>query len=225
MWQNERGYLLNPTTWSSYMTFLIFIVLALLISIPTAVEVRSASQNSGSTLKLFYPFAAIVLFGILAMNLGQMQQEWVAQFGKRARRYYLQLLAQIGFLLLLMLPAWIVYQGINHLPWERLIWGFGHLFVYGLMTGLFGLLIGLKADSDIAQFNIKYATFIAFALGTAIWLQPLNPFLVPMAIFGDAVLNQSIFFFLQSYVGFGILIAMLWRWTYRQIQSLEEARL
>ncbi len=224
MWQNERGYLLNAMTWSSYMTFLIFIGLALLASIPAAVTISDASQNSGSTLKLFYPFVAIILFGIISMNLGQMQQEWVSQFGKTARRYYVHLLAQLGFLLLLMLPTWIVYQGINHLPIERLIWGFGHLFVFGLATGLFGLLIGLKAQSDIAQFNIKYATFIAFALMTAIWMQPLNPLLVPLAIFGDAVLNQSVFFFVQSYVGFGILIAMLVRWTYRQIQSIEEAR-
>ncbi len=159
------------------------------------------------------------------MNFGQLEQDWVSQFGRAWPQYYRHLVTQLGFLLLMILPAWIVYQGANHLPAARLLWGGAHLFLYGLTAGLFGMLVGLRAQSEITQFNIKYAVFIAFVLLTGISFQPLNPFLVLFAIFGDAVLHQSIGFFLLSYLGFGVLIAILFWLTRRQILRIEEAHL
>ncbi|MBI1744262.1 hypothetical protein HYR54_14510 [Candidatus Acetothermia bacterium] len=223
MWQSERGYLINSATWSSYLSFVIFLGLAIVASIPDTGAIERVGGAEGG-LTLLFPFVAILFFGILSMNFGQLELEWANQFGKTWSSYYRHLLAQIGFLALLMLPEWIVYQGAYHLPSSRLLWGGVHLFLYGLTAGLFGMLIGLRTHSEISQFNIKYAVFIAFDLLTAIWLQPLNPFITLFAIFGDAVLNSSdsVWFFLQSYLGFALLLSVLFWLTRRQISSLEE---
>lgn len=223
MWQSERGYLINSATWSSYLSFVIFLGLAIVASIPDPGAIERVGGSEGG-LTMLFPFVAILFFGILSMNFGQLELEWANQFGKTWSSYYRHLLAQIGFLALLMLPEWIVYQGAYHLPNSRLLWGEVHLFLYGLTAGLFGMLIGLRTHSEISQFNIKYAVFIAFVLLTAIWLQPLNPFITLFAIFGDAVLNSSdsVWFFLQSYLGFALLLSVLFWLTRRQISSLEE---
>jgi hypothetical protein len=224
MWPYERGYLINSETWSSYLSFAILVTLALLISLPSTGKIGNSSEVITNVLMLF-PFLAILLFGILAMNFGQLEQTWLGPFGREWPLYYKHLALQLGFLMLLMLPAWVVYQGVHHLPAARMLWGLAHLFVYGVLAGLFGLLVGLRAQSEISQFNIKYSVFLIFLFLTALWWQPLNPFFVLMAIFGDAVLDQSGWFFVKSYLSLALLISALVWLTRRQILSLEEVLL
>lgn len=203
-------YWLTRSNWSLYVSFLIFTGIALVIAMPSG---GAAPADPVPNLKMFFPIAYIVLYGIIAMNLGQ-------DVGANGRSPLL-LSAQLAFALFITIPYWIVFKTIIHTGWLQILWGLGHLFVYGFMLGLFGVLLVTLFESEITQFNVKYAFCISYLLGSLFIAiaHPVSPFHALAFILGDKALHQPTLFFLESYGAFAIITAFLLfliRWKMRK---------
>lgn len=228
MW--ERGYLINSHNWSLYVSLLIFTGLALILALPPGGQAAVVSDYS-LNLKMLFTIVYIVIYGIVAMNLGQQIQFASYQVPSSQVRGFtttfklanlrtcqLYLITQLAFALFITTPYWIVFKAIIYASWVQIFWGAGHLFIYGFVLGLFGLLLATLTDSEIVQFNVKYAVFVGFLLGTLFIsvAHPLNPFHVLSFILEGEWAGPSAPFFLEGYgalVLIGVLLLFLIRRT------------
>lgn len=205
MWERGHGYLINSQNWSLYVSLLIFTGLALVLALPPGGRAAVVSDYT-LNLKMLFTIVYIGIYGIVAMNLGQNSQS-DSQKSKTVRR----LMAQLAFALFITTPYWIVFKTIIYAGWLQIFWAIGHLFIYGLMLGLFGLLLARLTDSEITQFNVKYAVFVGFLLSTLFIsvAHPLNPFHVLSFILEGGWAGPSALFFLEGYGALALIGAFL----------------
>jgi len=215
MWERVQSYLINSHNWSLYVSLLIFTGLALVLALPPGGQAAVISDY-GLNLKMLFVIVYIVLYGIVAMNLGQQikfasYQVPSSQVRGFMRTCQLALIAQLGFALFITTPYWIVFKTISYASWAQILWGAGHLFIYGFVLGLFGLLLATLTDSEITQFNVKYAVFVGFLLGTLFIsaAHPLNPFHALSFILDGERAGQSALFFLEGYSALALIGALL----------------
>jgi MFS family permease len=175
MWEVERGYLINKVNWSWYVSFLIFVGLGVLVALPGTGRIEQIS-DMGFT-EMFFSGALIIFYGIFAMNLGQAKADLQNKYKKRYKSYIKHLVSQLIFLMFITMPYWIIFKMITYANTTAAILAGAYLFIYGFALGLFGFSIGLSNKSEIFQFNLKYAAFIAYLALTLFSGQLASPFL------------------------------------------------
>lgn len=201
MWERERSYIISRHNWSLYVSLLIFTGLALVMALPPGGQAAVLSDY-WLDLKMLFVIVYVVIYGIVAMNLGQNIPSNPQEPG--AVRL---LFAQLAFALFITTPYWIVFKTIIYASWFQIFWAIGHLFMYGFVLGLFGFLLAVRTESEIAQFNVKYAVFVGFLLGTLFIsaAHPLNPFHALSFILGREHIGPPTWFFLEGYSALALL--------------------
>ncbi len=221
MWEREYGYIISSHNWSLYVSLLIFTGLALVLALPPGGQTAVISDDD-LDLKMLFTIVYIMIYGIVAMNLGQNIQsnsQTVQQSDSQKSKAVglfdystvRRLMAQLAFALFITTPYWIVFKTIIYASWVQIFWGAGHLFIYGFVLGLFGLLLATLIDSEITQFNVKYAVFVGFLLSTLFIsaLHPLNPFHALSFILEGERAGPSALFFLEGYGALALIGAFL----------------
>ena len=210
----------DRTTWSAYMAFVLLAGTLLLILLPNSQRIAESLSTPPDTV-LFSAFF-VVLYGILAMTLGQAEMEWQERLlwpGTLVHLLARQLLA-----LALTLPYWLIFLIAHSITLWMSLGVLLHLCVYGVVLGLFGWRLALTRRSEIFQFNLKYLSFTLYLIGSFFvpginYLNPLWPL--------DRMLAENradwIGLFAQSYLlwaGVGLVFI----WWIRRCLMREEGR-
>lgn len=218
----SRVELITPTTWSAYVSYLIFTGIPLLMALPSSARVDALTEPRLSMLPIFVTVIT-VLFTIYSLNFGPTH----AKLKLSPRETQVSLLAHVGFLMVLSLPYWTAFEGISGHSFARLGGALSYLTLYGSCWALIGLAIGLRWPSEITQFHIKYALLAVTVIGTFFVLRPLNPFLVLSLWLGEGSLREQWGFLLLSYgsLGLGVYLLLIWTaalWRKRQRDIMTE---
>ena len=200
--------LITPTTWSVYVGYLVLSGVPLLMALPSSARIDALSEPRLSMAPIFVT-AATVLFTVYSLNFGPAH----AKLRRSPQEIHTSLLEHVGFLMLLSLPYWTVFEGLSGLSLARIAGALFYLVLYGSCWALIGLAIGLRWPSEITQFNVKYALLIVSVIGTFFALRPLNPFLVLSLWFGEGSLKEQWGFLLLAYGSLGGGVLLLLRWT------------
>ena len=227
MWERAHSYLIHEKNWSLYVSFLIFTGLALVMALPPGGQAAVISDYT-LNLKMLFTIVYVVLYGIIAMNLGQQlqfasYQVTSSQLRESTAACRLCLTAQLAFALFITAPYWIVFKTISYATWLQIFWAVGHLGVYGFVLGLFGFWLAVLTDSEIARFNLKYAVFVCYLLSTLFVsvTHPLNPFHALSFILGGEQSGTHAFFFLESYSALALIGCFLLFLIRRSITNRE----
>lgn len=206
-------YWLDRATWSAYLAFLMLAGVALLITLPNNQRVAEASSSHFASSVLF-PSLFAILYGILAMALGQAEIEWWR--GRLSwAGHLLHLLSRQLLALGLTLPYWLTFIMAYSLAPLVLVGALAHLLVYGYVLSLFGCRLAVSNRSELFQFNLKYLIYAGYLIGSFFvpGLRYLNPFWPLNELLGSNVVAEAgrVNFFLASYilwVAVGILLAL-----------------
>lgn len=204
----SRVELITPTTWSTYVSYLVLAGIPLAMALPASARIDALVEPRLNMLPIFVTVQS-VLFTISALNFGPAH----AKLRKPPRATHISLLAHVGFLMVLSLPYWTIFEGISGVSCARIAGALAYLALYGACWALIGLAIGLRWPSEITQFNIKYALLIPSLIGTLFVLRPLNPFLVLSLWFGEGSLRGQWGFLVLSYGSLALGISLLSIWT------------
>lgn len=178
LFNTDWDYWFDRETWSSYMAFLLLASAVLLIALPNSIEIGSVSPRAFEMIDLF-PTLYVVLFGILAMTLGQAEMSWEHRLSKSGQ--FIHLLNRVLVGLALTTPLWVVYLMANTISPLYILGILAHFTLYGLVLALFGWRLCLTHLSEIFQFNVKYISYFGMLAGTYFFapIQVLNP-IVPL---------------------------------------------
>lgn len=204
----SRVELITPATWSVYVSYLVLTGIPLVLALPSSERIDALSEPRLSMLPIFATVST-VLFTIYALNFGPAH----ARLRRPPREIHTSVLAHVGFLMLLSLPYWTVFEGISGLSVARIAGALVYVVLYGACWALIGLAIGLRWPSEITQFNVKYALLIVSVIGTFFVLRPLNPFLVLSLWFGEGSLREQWGFLLLAYGSLVLGVSIFLRWT------------
>lgn len=192
--------------WSAYTGYLILAGIPLLIALPSSARVDALIEPRWSMIPIF-TMVMVLLFTIYSLNFG------LAHATRRASpaEVRMSLLAHVGFLMVISLPYWTVFESISGSSIGRLGGALGYVTLYGACWACIGLAIGRRWTSEIMRFNIKYALLIVSIVGTFFVLRPLNPFLMLSLWFGEGALQWG--FVLMGYLVLTLILGVLLRWT------------
>lgn len=193
-------------TWSLYLGYLILAGIPLLLALPQPTRLDDLIEPRISFLAIFSATTAL-LFIVYSFNLGAISASSLAP--------HANLIVRITVLLLLSLPYWTVYQGLMALELDRLPWALIYLGFQGLCWGYAGVLIARRWQTEITQFNIKYALLALILIATFFVLQPLNPFVMLSLWFGEGPLHGQAGFLVMGYLGTLTILAILSIWAVR----------
>jgi hypothetical protein len=202
--------LIMPTTWSAYVGYLVLSGVPLLMALPSSARIDALSEPRLSMLPIFVT-AATVLFTVYSLNFGPAH----AKLRRSPQEIHTSLLGHVGFLMLLSLPYWTVFEGLSGLSLARIVGALVYLTLYGSCWAVIGLAIGLRWPSEITQFNVKYALLIVSVITTFFALRPLNPFLVLSLLLGEGSLREQWGFLMVAYGSLGAGVSLLLQWTLR----------
>ncbi len=228
--QSPKGQLLNSTktawlganwdywfdreTWSSYMAFLLIMAGILLVALPSTLAIRNLTPNPFEFTDLFVGLYA-VLFGILAITLGQSELSW--QYKLRPTEQLIHLFSRQLLGILLTVPYWVIYVFSNLFNPLVVVGAIFHFALFGSVLGLFGWRLSLTHRPEIFQFNIKYMTLIGL-LVVSFFVQPLqflNPILPIITMIGETGTLSSLsligFYLVWSMIGIMLAISSLKR--------------
>lgn len=212
---SEPGYWLARSAWSGTMVFLTLTGLALFVGLPSSRPIAS-EMPFDTQFQMLFPGAFIVLYAILAMNLGQLEAGWRDPAKDHFAGYPHRPLTQQALAFGLTLPYWIIYQATNYLPLPDLLALMAQQVAWGYLTGLFGFALGLGKRSEIAQFNLKYLIFIVFLVGS---LHPaisvINPFVSAFLVLGGGAGLLSAWGGFLAWLSLGAILSF---WIYRRLQ-------
>ncbi|OGF53223.1 MAG: hypothetical protein A2Z21_09625 [Candidatus Fraserbacteria bacterium RBG_16_55_9] len=219
----DPDFWFDRATWSAYMAFVLLTGATLLILLPSSLSIAERPTTPPDTV-LFSAFF-VILYGILAMTLGQEEIDWQERLLWPGS--LLHLLARQLLALVLTLPYWLIFLIAHSLSPFTSLGVLLHFSVYGLVLGLFGWRLALTRRSEIFQFNLKYLSFTLYLIGSFFLpgLNYLNP-LWPL----DRMLGENrtdwIALFTQSYLLWaGVGLLFVW-WIRRCIlrEMIEEGR-
>jgi len=171
--QIDADFWFDRTTWSTYMAFVLLTGLVLLIFLPNSqriVESLTALPDM-----VIFPAFFVILYGILAITLGQAEIHWQGRLSWSGSLAHL--LARQLFALALTLPYWLIFLRAHLLGLEISV-GIGlYLCIYGFVLSLFGWRLALTQRSEVFQFNVKYLVFALLLLSSFFvpGIQALNP--------------------------------------------------
>jgi hypothetical protein len=191
------------------MTFLLLTGAVLLLTLPSSLPIEGLSpaafEPAGS-----FPLIFVILYGILAMALGQAEANWgrLPWPGQLIHLLSRQLLA-----LSLTLPYWLMFLMAHaHSP---LLSGLIllQLGLYGAALGLFSWRLALTGHSEIFRFNLKYSMFILYLIISFLIppLHFLNPYWAIGELLGGASIEEASGLLIQgsaAWVGVGVLFAL-----------------
>ncbi|MCX8102849.1 MAG: hypothetical protein N3E42_00165 [Candidatus Bipolaricaulota bacterium] len=203
-----RVELITPTTWSVYVSYLVLSGIPLLMALPSSARIDVLVEPRLSMLPIFVTVITL-LFTIYSLNFGPAH----AKLRLSPRETQVSLLAHVGFLMVLSLPYWTVFEGMTGYALGRMAGALAYLTLYGSCWALIGLAIGLRWPSEITQFNVKYALLAVTMIGTFFVVKPLNPFLALSLWFGEGPLKEQWSFLLVSYGGLVLGVCLLLMWT------------
>ena len=216
MLQFDVDFWFDRTTWSAYMAFALLTGLVLLLFLPSSQRILDSLAAPPDL--LLFPLLFIILYGILAMTLGQAEIHWTQHASWPSSITHL--VARQLFALALALPYWFIFLGAHSLSLLLSLVVLLHLCLYGFVLGCFGWRLGLTRRSEIFQFNLKYLIFATYLIGSFFLpgLSYLNP-LWPL----DRLLRESsgsglIGLFIQSdllWLATGFLLAL---WIHRSLE-------
>lgn len=199
LWSIDQDFWFDRRTWSAYIGFLVLVAISLLLGLPSSEPVRQLTAGQAWPVGVF-PMAFVIVYGVLALTLGQCEVAWEARLSPAGQLGHLG--GRLLFALALVIPLWLSYL----FAYSReviLIGGlFVHLALYGIVFGLLGWWLGLTRRSEITQFNLKYLLFFSYVVATTLiqGLRYLNP-VAPI----DAMLWGH-----QGSVGFSVTSELLW---------------
>ena len=196
------------TSWSAYTGYLILAGIPLLIALPSSARVDVLIEPRWSMIPIF-PTVVVLLFTVYSLNFGLAH----ARGGASPVEIRVSLLAHVGFLMIISLPYWTVFESISGYSLGRLGGALGYVAFYGACWGFIGLAIGQRWTSEITRFNIKYALLIVSTVGTFFVLRPLNPFLMLSLWFGEGTLREQWGFVLMGYLVLTLVLGVLLQWV------------
>ena len=218
----DADFWFDRTTWSAYMAFVLLTGLVLLIFLPQSQRVLD-SLTALPDMVLF-PAFFLILYGILAMTLGQAEIHWQTRLSWSGSLLHLaarQLLA-----LALTLPYWLVFLTAHSLGLEVSSGIFVHLCMYGFVLSLFGWRLALTRRSEVFQFNLKYLIFALYLVGSFFisGISSLNPLWPLEGWLKEYTFTQGVASSLQSVLLWGAVGLLLALWTrHSRIQEQEIA--
>lgn len=197
--------LLYPLNRTLLLGFLVLMTLPLLIALPMEGTVEQALEF-GFDLKTIFLYTFVLGYGIVGLNLGQGEMLKIRERLERKRKGPVRdrlkvpvprLLAQIGFILVLTIPYWVLLQGVAHISLGRILGSILSLILFGVNLVMVGAILVVRIRSESVQLLLKYGILGFFLAITLFYIQFLNPFLALSSILDNgidrfAVLNYSI---------------------------------
>ncbi|MBI1729970.1 hypothetical protein HY229_04150 [Candidatus Acetothermia bacterium] len=206
----DWDYWFDRETWSSLMAFLLLSGGILLVALPNTTEVGRLTPKSMEATDLFSALYSI-LFGILAITLGQAELSWGHRLS--SQEHFVHLFSRLVVPLVLSLPYWILYIFANIMSPLLIIVLLVHFILYGYVLGLCGWRLSLMGQSEIFQFNIKYLSYFGLVAITffAAPLQFINPILAITEILGENGMAPALNLlgFYTAWLALGAVIAYL----------------
>ena len=199
-------------SWSAYIGYLILVGIPLLMALPSPARVDALIEPRWNMIPIF-SIAAVLLFVIYSLNFGVAH----AKRGASPAEIRVSLLAHVGFLMVISLPYWTVFESISGFSFDRLGGALGYIALYGACWAFVGLVIGNRWTSEITRFHIKYAVLIVSIVGTFFVVRPLNPFLMVSLWLGEGPLQWE--FALMGYLGLALILGVLLRWAPAKISG------
>ncbi len=193
------------SSWSAYTGYLILSGIPLFMALPAPTRVDALLEPRWSTLSLFAMIAPL-LFAIFSLNFGLAH----AKERLSSKEIHVSLLGHVGFLMVISLPYWAVFESLSGSSLSRLLGALGYVMLYGVCWAYVGVALGQRWPSEITQFHIKYALLIVSIVGTFFVMRPLNPFLMLSLWFGEGAVPWG--FVLMGYLGLALVLAVLVRW-------------
>lgn len=149
--------LLDRTAWSLYLGLVSFVGAVVLAALPSPHPLGELDASRwGADLASFFAGAVIIVYGIVALNLGMA--EGIA-------RPYLRLFLKLLLGLAMTALLWAIFQGFYLAGLGALLLGGVYTLGYGLTLGLYGLALG-TIGSEAGRFLLKYLGLIAYLAGT-----------------------------------------------------------
>lgn len=216
----EGDFWLDRSTWSTYMAFVLVAGLLLLLFLPGSQ--RIAELRSPSDSMVFFPTLFVILYGIVAMTLGQAEFDWQRRLAWPGP--LLQLSARQSLALLLTLPYWLTFLSTYSLSPLMSLAVLLQLGIYGSVLGLFGWRLAQSQRSEIFRFNLKYLGFFSF-LGASFFvpgLKLLNPFWPLLSLLEEGRLDHYHWNFLL-WVAVGLSM-VLWVRSCLNRQAIKEGQ-
>lgn len=173
MARERIGYLVNRLNWALYLGLAALVGAVAIFTLPQSRRVGELVGSDWNPVP-FFAGALVVAFGLLALQLGQREQEWRGLFQDRLRRYLFHIGSQLLLGLLITAPFWLIFKLSVSAKLLAIVAGGAYLFAYGWAWAAFGLLLG-TLPSETAQFQLKYLGFLAYLCGTFFW-PPASPF-------------------------------------------------
>lgn len=161
----DGDYWFDRGTWSAYITYTLLVGLAAVIALPTS---RRISEIEAVPIEAsgIFPIFFVVLYGILAITLGQAEPAWRERASVDAQ--HVHLFVRELFALALALPYWLVYVMADARGPLILLGILLQLWLFGAVLGLFGWRLALTHTSEIFQFNTKYLVYFGSLLVTGL---------------------------------------------------------
>jgi hypothetical protein len=220
-WLLDLEFWFDRATWSAYMTFVLLSGMVLLILLPNSQRLSEILPTPPD--RILFPAFFVILYGILAITLGQAEIEWQERL--RWPRSLFHLLARQLFVLALALPYWLIFLLAHSLHLGMSLPILLHTGIYGSVLGLFGWRLALTRRSEIYQFNLKYLLFTLYLLGSFFLpgLNYLNPLWQLDRFLGESPASHWIGLAVQSYLLWAAVAFALVFWIRRcLIRDAEE---
>jgi len=156
----QPDYLIERATWSATITYVIFTGIVALLALPMEQRIGEIASDSAGGALAIYTVLFCLLFGVLALTMGQAERRWQARLSLGGQLRHLAV--RVLFALALALPYWAAYMMAHVRSLAALALVLVHLGLWGLVLGLAGWRLELAPWSDIVQFNVKYGGFFAY---------------------------------------------------------------
>ncbi len=206
----DGAFWFDSSTWSTYMAFVLLAGLLLLVFLPGTQrigELQASPANGAAVFSLLF----LMIYGIVAMTLGQAEVEWERRLTWPGQLLHLLLRALLA--LVLTFPYWLVFTLAHSLSPLLSIAILLHLGLVGFVLGLFGWGLALTQRSEIFQFNLKYLGFFLYLAASFFvpGFQFLNAYWPLMALLAEMAPWPYVSFYLL-WAGVGLMLAL---WTRR----------
>jgi len=203
----DWDYWFDRETWSSFMTFLLLTGALVVIALPFSMDGQQI-RDTESKLSDLFPTVYVLLFGIVAISLGQAEIMWEHRLSDLSQ--FVHLASRILLALGLTIPFWVVFlMGTSQSP-LMVVPVILHLALLGIVLGIMGWRLALTQFSEIFQFNVKYLSFFAFLIitffyGPVRFLNPIWP-LQEMASQGISLPGPAAFAYYAAWIAAGTII-------------------